>query len=107
MPHARTTDPMTSHEAAASVTNLTATKRFILWLFDKFGYLTDEELYAQYCRYMSSGDAPMASSSGVRSRRAELTQEHYLFNSGRLAKTASGRNAIIWTNVNRLGISDE
>jgi len=58
MPHARTTDPITSHQAAASVTNLSATKNFILWLFDKFAYLTDEELYAHYCRYMASGDAP-------------------------------------------------
>jgi hypothetical protein len=98
---------MTSHEAAASVTNLTATKRFILWLFDKYGYLTDEELYAEYCRYMATGDAPMASSSGVRSRRAELTQDQHLFDSGRLGKTASGRKAIIWTNINRLGESNE
>lgn len=99
MPHARTTDPITSHEAAASVNNLTATKRFILWLFDKFAYLTDEELYAHYCRYMAQGDAPMASISGVRSRRAELTDEGYLRDSGRKSKTASGRSAIIWTSV--------
>lgn len=99
MPHARTTDPITSHEAAASVNNLTATKRFILWLFDKFAYLSDEELYAHYCRYMATGDAPMASISGVRSRRAELTDEGYLRDSGRKSKTASGRSAIIWTSV--------
>jgi hypothetical protein len=97
MPHARTTDPITSHQAAASVTNLSATKNFILWLFDKFAYLTDEELYAHYCRYMASGDAPMASASGVRTRRSELTETGYLVDSGIRGKTASGRNAITWT----------
>jgi hypothetical protein len=101
MPHARTTDPLTSHQAAASVSNLTATKRFILWLFDKYGYLTDEELYAEYCRYMANGNAPMATSSGVRTRRSELVQEGLLFDSGGKSKTASGRNAIIWTGVAR------
>lgn len=97
MPHARTTDPDTSHEAAASVTNLTGTQNTILYLFDKFGKLTDEQLQAHYRRMVSQGDAPAASESGVRSRRAELVARGILTDTGQRSKLESGRNAIVWT----------
>lgn len=96
MPHARLTDPETSHEAAQSVKNLTATKRTILWLFGKFKYLTDETLQAHYRRLIMTGDAPRASESGIRSRRAELVKAGYLFDSGQRKPMESGRNAIVW-----------
>lgn len=99
MPHARTTDPITSHQAAASVTKITETQSVIIWLFEKHMYLTDEQLYAYYTETMALGGAPMASSSGIRTRRSELTQLGYLEDSGRRAKTISNRNAIIWQRV--------
>ena len=96
MPLARTTDPGTSHEAAASVSNLTATQNAIRWLFDKFGKLTDEQLQNHYRRMMQQGDAPRASESGIRSRRSELVAAGYLQDSGDRVKMESGRSAIVW-----------
>lgn len=96
MPRARTTDPDTSHEAAASVTNLTGTQRAISWLFDKFGELTDEQLQAHYRRLIYQGDAPAASESGIRSRRAELVARGVITDTGKRSKMLSGRNAIVW-----------
>lgn len=96
MPVARITDPETSHEAAASVTNLTGTQNTIRYLFGKFGKLSDEQLQAHYRRMMHQGDAPRASESGVRSRRAELVAAGYLQDSGDRVKMESGRSAIVW-----------
>ena len=104
MPHARTSDPVTSHEAAESVGKLTATKGAILWLFEKFGQLTDEQLQNHYRRISAQGDAPRASESGVRSRRAELVAAGLLFDSGNRVKMESGRNAIVWASTSRYGV---
>lgn len=96
MPFARTTDPETSHEAAASVKNLTATQDAILALFTSTSVaLTDESLVALYHRARSHG-APYASDSGIRSRRAELVRLGKLRDTGLKIKLASGRNAILW-----------
>lgn len=96
MPHARTTDPETSHEAAESVRSLTGTQNTILYLFAKFKHLTDDQLQAHYRRMVSQGDAPRASESGIRSRRAELVALGKLQDSGERVKLDSGRNAILW-----------
>ncbi len=101
MPLARTTDPETSHEAAASVRNLTATQQVILDLFKKAGWaLTDNDLIGWYKWATSNFDAPSASESGIRSRRAELTRAGKLRDSGLRAMLPSGRKAILWELAN-------
>ena len=91
MAHARTTDPQTSHEAAASIekTNLT---QFYIWLALKRP-ATDVELLE---RYRNDRNAPQASDSGIRSRRSELVEAGMVEDSGLRQKLPSGRNAIVW-----------
>ena len=97
MPHARTTDPITSHEAAASVRNLTATQQVIMDLYKRINRpMTDNQLVGWYAWAVSNFDAPSASESGIRSRRAELTRTGKLRDSGERTKLSSGRNAIMW-----------
>jgi hypothetical protein len=101
MPHARTTDPVTSHEAAASVSNLTKTQQTILDLFQRVDKrMTDNELIRWYWWAVSNLQAPNASDSGIRSRRAELTRAGKLRDSGSRHKLPSGRNAIVWELAN-------
>jgi hypothetical protein len=93
---ARTTDPTTSHAAAASIgqASITATQQVILsLLFTKRG---DEELTDRYYNLVSSGRAPNASPSGIRSRRAALVDAGLVEDTGDRVKTASGRQAIVW-----------
>jgi hypothetical protein len=96
MPHARTTDPVTSFLAAMSVKNLTTTQSAIHSLFEQLGAMTDEQLQTHYQRMIRQGDAPYASESGIRSRRAELVQMGKLEDSGAREKMRSGRQAIVW-----------
>ena len=94
MANARHTDPQTSHEAADSVTGVTATQQFILKLLDR--PMTDEQLVNAYEIARIVGDAPRASASGVRSRRAELYQRRLVAPVG-FSRTMSGRRALVWS----------
>jgi hypothetical protein len=69
--HARTSDTHTSHEAAASVVNITLTQTYILGILAT--PMTDEHLVNTY-KDLARIDPlqPWASESGIRSRRAEL-----------------------------------
>lgn len=93
MPHARTTDPRTSHEAAKSVKNLTLTQQGILKLLAT--PMTDEELLLRYELRSRAGMVPMASESGIRSRRHELTERGLIHAVGE-SRTRFGRTAIVW-----------
>jgi len=93
MPFARKNDPSTSHEAAESVKNLTETQKAIVGLLKVAK--TDEELVAAYRNLSWAGRAPMASESGVRSRRHELAVQGLVVEAG-LSKTSFGRKAIVW-----------
>jgi len=97
MPHARTTDPVTSHEAAESVKNLTATQEEVLRIIRVWKSINDVELVAQYKRLTPIYGLPAASESGIRSRRAELVKSGKVIDSGDREKLPSGRNAILWT----------
>jgi hypothetical protein len=94
MAAARGSDPQTSHEAAESVQHVTATQQAILKLLNR--PMTDEQLVKAYEVAQIVGDAPRASASGVRSRRAELYQRRLVAPVG-FAKTASGRKALVWS----------
>jgi hypothetical protein len=97
MPNARHTDPQTSHEAAESVLNITSTQDAILTLLSIEG-MTDVQLIDSYYRLarVSDGKVPMASESGIRSRRAELVKQRLVIDSGDRQKLPSGRQAIVW-----------
>jgi len=96
MPHARTTDPTTSHEAAASVKHLSRTQSGILGILRS--PMTDEQLVAWYQMMAKKEPSlfPMASESGIRSRRAELVKLGLVCPVG-YAKTKSNRNTIKWS----------
>lgn len=89
---ARLTDPATSHAAAASVDNLTATRRRILDVLRVFGPMTDQQIRSTYLQVY---DDPI-SDSGLRTRRRELVDAEYVRDTGRRARLASGRNGIVW-----------
>ena len=95
MAHARMADPWTSHEAAASVTNISATQAIILGLLTI--PQTDEQLVEHYMQFRREHPeiVPKASASGIRSRRAELFQVEKVVPVG-YARTESGRKAIVW-----------
>lgn len=95
MPHARITDPQTSHDAAASVDNISTTKLVILGLLTT--PQTDEQLVESYnrARQINPDLVPRASASGIRSRRAELFQVNKVVPVG-YARTESNRKAIVW-----------
>jgi hypothetical protein len=90
MPHARTTDPETSHEAAQSVTNITPLKQEILQRL--MTPMTDQLLYELLDR---TSDL-VVTESGVRSRRSELVQAGLVKDTGAREKLKTGRNAIVW-----------
>lgn len=91
---ARKTDPATSHEAAASVTNITETQQAILTLLT--WPKTDEDLVDVYYQMADSNGWRHASPSGIRSRRAELTARGLIEDTGGRVKLRSGRFAILW-----------
>ena len=95
MPHARTTDPATSHDAAESVMDVTRTQFIIRALLTSPA--TDEELVKRYLENQphSNGVIPKASPSGIRSRRAELYKLGLVVPVG-YSLTESGRKAIVW-----------
>ena len=93
MPHARYTDPSTSHAAASSVQNITETQQAILQLLTLHP-MTDQELVPWYQNQLI---APRASESGIRSRRAELVEQGLVKDTGARKKLESGRSAVVWT----------
>jgi hypothetical protein len=90
MPHARLSDPTTSHEAAASVSNVSSLKSLILEQLES--PKTDPELLRAI---QLVSDKPV-SESGVRSRRAELVEMGFVRDSGARQDLPSGRKAIVW-----------
>lgn len=88
---ARKTDPQTSHAAAASVKDISLTKHYILKCLVRAR--TDVELIEAYGKLKN---APRASESGIRSRRAELVREGYVVPTGLEVQLESGRYAKVW-----------
>ena len=91
MPHARTTDPETSHEAAQSVTNITPLKQEILQRL--MTPMTDADLI----EVIRTSSRLIVTESGVRSRRSELVQAGLVKDTGARVKLATWRSAIVWT----------
>lgn len=95
---ARAEDPSTSHEAAASVRQITVTQDRVLSLLRWLGAMTDEEILAAYDRRRAVTGWPPVSPSGLRSRRSELVAQGRVTADGR-GKTSSGRSCQIWRAV--------
>lgn len=91
MPFARKQDPATSHVAAATVQDITATKLAVLRALKRSR--TDVQILEIY---LKDRKAPKASESGIRSRRAELVRDGFVVDSGSRMKLDSGRMAIVW-----------
>lgn len=91
MPRARKTDPKTSHDAADKVTDVTITQAYILKALGK--PRTDTELIEAYRKLKR---APLASESGIRSRRAELVSKGLVVDSGNRGLTQFNRRSIVW-----------
>jgi hypothetical protein len=72
--HARSSDPKTSKEAAASVRNLRASHRRVLAMFKLYGDMTDEQLSESLNDAEKDAGVKLMSPSGVRSRRSELSK---------------------------------
>lgn len=87
---ARRTDPQTSHEAAASVGDLTAAQEAVYALIAERPR-SDEQVYA----LLVSRQYPI-SPSGARTRRSELVDMGRVEDSGKHYLTGSGRKTIIW-----------
>lgn len=94
--HARGSDPDTSHEAAATVTNLRTSQRRILELLERFGPASDEDLQVYWRQLQDYEDWPPISPSGLRSRRAELVTKGLVYDTGKRGVTSSGRKTIEW-----------
>lgn len=94
-PRARTSDPSTSHAAAASVTGLRDNQEAVLGLLRAVGPSTDEYLVELY---EAHAVRPKQSPSGIRTRRKELAtmEPPLVIDTGRKAKLKSGRKAIVW-----------
>ena len=92
--HARRSDPVTSHLAAASLSpaRLRRSQEWVLRVFDHYPQLHDEALQA---RYVDLG-LPPQSVSGIRTRRCELVDRGYLRDSGQRVRLRSGRLSIVW-----------
>jgi hypothetical protein len=97
-PATRRDDPETSYEAAASVRQQTETHQRILRLFTRRGPMTDVELAAAWQQADEGGFGyPPISPSGLRSRRAELTDQLGLLeHSGEYRRGPTGRRMRVW-----------
>lgn len=87
---ARSTDPATSHEAAASVGDLTEVQQKILEIIAERPR-TDEEIYA-----VVVARGIQMSVSGTRTRRSELVDVGLVEESGQHKLTGAGRRTIVW-----------
>jgi hypothetical protein len=93
IPRARVTDPLTSHQAAASVGNLPDTQFHVYCIVTCAAEpISDQDIYSQY-----RADIGYISASGCRTRRKELCDVGLIRDSGLRAVTESGRATIRWT----------
>ena len=93
---ARSTDPDTSHQAAASLPDLRPSQEAVLRILRFLGSATDIELVAAYRRATVRGEVPPQSSSGIRTRRRELVEAGRVQEHATAIVQPSGRRARVW-----------
>lgn len=96
MPFARKKDPATSKLAASRVKNVLSTRDVVLDIMTRKGPMIDAKLISEYQKAAAKGKAPMASESGIRTRRSELVQLGQVIATDKVAKTPYGRAAVVW-----------
>jgi hypothetical protein len=96
---ARSTDPETSHDAAASIDHLRDRQMSVLTVLWDWGPMTDTDLVERYEGLAREELIPRQAPSGIRTRRKELVDLGLVSNSGARQKLASGRWAIVWRAV--------
>lgn len=95
--HARRGDPQTSWDAARSVESTLRRSQLAVWhVLEQYGPLTDHRLVATYD---SITYLPRQSPSGIRTRRRELTDAGFVYDTGAKVVLESGRKAILWAAV--------
>jgi hypothetical protein len=106
VPNARTTDPLTSHEAASSAWNPTIVQQHILDILehdaevtDNSAGMTDDDLYRAYVAESRQHGWVMPTPQSVRSRRSELTRRGLIEFTGLYGMTDSGRRTQQWRKV--------
>lgn len=106
MPKARTTDPLTSHEAASSAWNPTEVQQHILDILEHDAEVTgnnagmsDDDLYRTYIAESRQHGWVMPTPQSVRSRRSELTRRGLIQFTGIYSMTDSGRRTQQWQKV--------
>jgi hypothetical protein len=94
--HARRTDPVTSHEAAASITSerIRQSQAMVLAELQSGGPCHDYELIR---RLESQGR--VVTRSGIQTRRCELVALGLVEDSGEKVRLETGRRAIVWRAV--------
>ena len=94
---ARRTDPETSHEAAASVTELGKKQAAVLAVVRRLKQCTDVQLVERYMLPEDSDELFVSQSiSGIRTRRAELVRKGLVRFTGRYGTTDRGRRTRVW-----------
>ncbi len=93
--HARRTDPETSHQAAASVSDITDKQFAVLVCLRATGPVLYLELINAYEEAVRRGVMPAQSESGIRSRRHELVEEGMAKSVNR-RPNSRGRLATVW-----------
>lgn len=100
---ARSTDPITSHEAAGALTDdvLRASQADVLAVLRDLGEASDAELVEAYqlrSRWADEDQVKVRpqSPSGIRTRRKELTTAALVADTGKRVTMPSGRRAIVW-----------
>lgn len=96
MAQARSTDPQTSHDAAASVNNISKVQKAIMSLLQA-SPMCDEKLIGQYRIWQQTDDRfPAASDQSIRSRRAELVTMGILEAAPQKEQMTTGGWANVW-----------
>lgn len=98
---ARTTDPITSHEAVAPKTEATLNEQqqaVMRVLLASGGRACDRDLVFLYRHHRDRGrlDLPPQTESGIRTRRNELVKSGKIADLGLKVTLDTGRKAIVW-----------
>ena len=96
--HARTTDPITSHEAAAGIDLIRSQMLVLTFCREYMGeFFTDKNLAATYRRVVEVGGAqlPPVSDSRIRTARKELVDAGLITFAG-YTEPERGRRESIW-----------
>lgn len=95
MPSTRTSHPITSHEAEASVTNVQVVRQIILDML-AIEPATDTFLQEAYNKFRLQYGWPKIAESSIRARRSELVSMGLVEPSGKYEILESGRRSIVW-----------